>query len=42
MAAEDIVLNYVRSGNISPAGLVEARDECGAAIAKLGKRLRGE
>jgi len=42
MAAEDIVLNYVRGGDISPKGLVEARNECGAAIAKLGKRLRGE
>jgi regulator of RNase E activity RraA len=42
MAAEDIVLNYVRGGNISPAGLVEARNECSAVIAKLGKRLRGE
>ena len=42
MAAEDIVLNYVKSGDISPAGLVEARKECGARIAALGTRLRGE
>ena len=42
MAAEDIVLNYVRSGDISPAGFAEARNECGAVIAKLGKRLRGK
>lgn len=42
MAAEDIVLNYLRAGNPTPAGLGEARDACGAEIAKLGKRLRGE
>jgi regulator of RNase E activity RraA len=42
MAAEDIVLNYVKSGKITPAGLAEARNECGVAIGKLGKRLRGE
>jgi 4-hydroxy-4-methyl-2-oxoglutarate aldolase len=42
MAAEDIVLNYVRSGNPTPKGFTEARDECGNVIAVLGKRLRGE
>jgi len=42
MAAEDIVLNYVKSGDISPAGFTAARQECGEVIAKLGQRLRGE
>ena len=42
MAAEDIVLNYVKSGDISPAGFTKAREECGAVIAALGKRLRSE
>ena len=42
MAAEDIVLNYLKSGTPTPEGLGEARKECGAAIQKLGKRLRGE
>lgn len=42
MAAEDIVLNYLKSGDISPAGMNEARNECSAVIAKLGQRLRGE
>ncbi len=43
MAAEQIVLDYVRSGTgITPAGLDSSRKECGAMIAKLRKRLRGE
>jgi hypothetical protein len=42
MTAEDIVLDYVKAGNPTPAGLAEARTECGARIAELGRRLRGE
>lgn len=42
MAAEDIVLDYCRGGNLSVNGYAEARRECGAVIAALGKRLRGE
>lgn len=42
MAAEDIVLSYLKAGDVSPRGLGEARSECAAAIARLGKRLRGE
>lgn len=42
MAAEDIILNYLRGSDLSPKGLTEARNACGAEIAKLGKRLRGE
>lgn len=42
MAAEEIVLNYLKQETISPGGLAEARKACGDAIGKLGKRLRGE
>ena len=42
MDAEQIVLDYLKTDGITPAGFVEARDECGAVIAKLAKRLRGE
>jgi hypothetical protein len=42
MAAEDVVLNYVRGESITPEGLGEARKECAALIAELAKRLRGE
>lgn len=42
MAAEDVVLNYVRGGSITADGLGAARAECGDLIAKLGRRLRGE
>lgn len=42
MAAEDVVLNYVRGEKITPEGLGEARKECAALIAELAKRLRGE
>lgn len=40
MAAEQVVLDYCRSGNISPKGLAEARKECGNMINLLAKRLR--
>jgi 4-hydroxy-4-methyl-2-oxoglutarate aldolase len=43
MTAEQIVLDYVRGGKgITPSGLDAARKECGAMIARLQKRLRGE
>lgn len=42
MAAEDIVLNYCKAGNVTPSGLAEARKECAAVIAKLTQRLRGD
>jgi 4-hydroxy-4-methyl-2-oxoglutarate aldolase len=42
MAAEDIVLNYVRGENPTPSGFNEARRECGHVVEQLGKRLRGE
>lgn len=39
MAAEDIVLNYVRGGDLSPKGLGEARAACAAKIGELKQRL---
>ncbi len=42
MAAEDIVLDYLKTDGISAAGLKEARTELAAAVGALGKRLRGE
>ena len=38
-AAEEVVLAYIRGGNITPAGLGEARKECGAMITKIGERV---
>jgi len=40
MAAEDIVLNYVRGGNLSPQGLSEARAACAEQIGALTRRLQ--
>lgn len=40
-AAEEVVLGYLRGGNLTPQGLNEARKECSALIEKLGQRLRG-
>lgn len=43
MAAEAIILDYLKSGaDLTIPAFVEARKECGAVIAQLGKRLRGE
>ena len=42
MAAEDIVLNYLKGDNLNPKDYEEARKACGAQIAELSKRLRGE
>ncbi len=40
MKAEDAILNYVRSGDITPQGLTEACKECKSLQAALGERLR--
>jgi 4-hydroxy-4-methyl-2-oxoglutarate aldolase len=40
MAAEQVVLDYVKSGNVTPAGLAKAREECTRRIAALGERVR--
>ena len=42
MAAEKIVLDYLKGDNLNAAAFAEARAECGAMIAKLAKRLKGE
>ena len=42
MAAEDIVLNYVKSGSPTPEGFAAARAECGDVIAQLSARLQGK
>lgn len=41
MQAEDIVLNYVKAGNITSSGFTEARQECADVIRKLADRLKG-
>lgn len=42
MAAEQIILDYLQGGDLNPAAFGEARNECTAMVAQLGKRLRGE
>jgi len=42
MAAEDIVLNYLKDNDPTPQGFAEARKACGDEIQKLGKRLRAD
>jgi regulator of RNase E activity RraA len=41
MAAEAVVLDYLKSGKLDPKGYAAARRECGARIEALGKKLRG-
>jgi regulator of RNase E activity RraA len=41
MAAEQIVLDYLKGDDLSSAGFTEARNACGARIAELQKRLKG-
>ena len=41
MAAEQIVLDYLKGGKLSSKGFTEARNACGAKIAALQKRLKG-
>lgn len=40
MAAESIVLDYLRGENVTPEGFAEAREACGAKVEALGKRVR--
>ena len=42
MAAEQIVLDYLKADSLNPADYAAAREACGAKIAQLGKHLRGE
>jgi regulator of RNase E activity RraA len=41
-AAEQIVFDYLKSGELTPAGLTRARKASTDAIAALGRRVRGE
>jgi regulator of RNase E activity RraA len=40
VAAEAVILNYLKSGNVDIKGFAIARNECKAMIDALGKRLR--
>ena len=42
MAAEAIVLGYLKAGNVTPSGYAEARKACKARIDALAKRLKGK
>lgn len=42
MAAESIIMDYLKTPNPTVAGFVEAREACGNRIAKLGARLRDD
>ena len=39
MAAEQVVLDYCKSGNVTPTGLREARDECNQMIKVVANRV---
>jgi regulator of RNase E activity RraA len=41
MAAEAVVLDYLRAGKVTPKGFAEAHKECRARIDLLARRLRG-
>ncbi len=38
--SEEVVLNYVRGGNVTPAGLADARREGASIVKKLRERIR--
>ncbi len=40
VAAERVVLDYLKSGRVTPEGFAEARKECSEMIAALARRLR--
>jgi len=40
--AEQVVLDYIKAGNPTPAGLKEARSECVRMIKELGERVRAK
>ncbi|MGH9676475.1 MAG: RraA family protein [Candidatus Acidiferrum sp.] len=42
MAAEAIMLEYVRTGEVDPKGYAEARAACNAGIDELGRRLQAK
>jgi len=40
MAAEQVVLDYLRGGKVDPQGLSRARNECKDRLTALEKRLK--
>ena len=40
MAAESVVLDYLKAGSVSASGYAAARGECQRRIGELGKRLK--
>lgn len=42
MAAEAIILNYLKSAKVDPKGFAAVRNECKSMIDALGKRLKGK
>lgn len=40
MAAEAVVLNYLKSGDVNANGYTKARDECKSQMAELGRKLK--
>lgn len=40
MAAELAILDYLKAGNVTPAGYAKARDECKRQFGELGKKLK--
>jgi len=42
MAAEAVVLNYLKAGHVDPVGFSAARKECQDRIEALGRRVRGK
>ena len=40
MAAEAVVLDYLKVGTVTPAGYSAARDECHRRLSELGKQLK--
>jgi regulator of RNase E activity RraA len=38
--SEEVVLNYVRGGNVTPAGVAERRREGAAIVQKLREQVR--
>jgi regulator of RNase E activity RraA len=40
MAAESVVLDYLKAGRVTPAGYATARTECQRRIGELAKRVK--
>jgi len=42
VAAEAVVLDYVKAGRVDPKGFADAHKECRARIDALARKLRGD